>query len=393
MTSTLDAPAIARPRLTAMPTVLDARVVTGSGGGPDKTILNSPRFLEPLGYRMLCGYLTPPGDPGYADIEAKAKKYATPLVTISDRGPWDWRIVRHLLRVCRDEKVAIWHGHDYKTNALGLLLCKFHRMKLVTTVHGWVQQTARTPLYYRIDKWCLPRYERVICVSDDLFAECRKLGIAEEKYLLVENAIDADEYRRSYSASAAKAKLGLPADAKLIGAVGRLSEEKAFDVLIRAVAPLIQNDPSIQLMIVGEGSERPQLEALVRELRLTERVKLPGWRSDVRDIYEAMDLFALSSRREGLPNVLLEAMALEVPVAATNVNGIPRLIRDGVEGRLVSPDDAAALRAALAELLSDRAKCAAFRAAGRHRVEEHFSFPARMAKLAAIYDDLLGGAA
>src|SRR5207302_182127 len=158
--------------------------------------------------RMLCAYLTPPNDPGYRDLEAKAKKYAAPLVTIPDRGPWDWRIVRHLLRVCRGENVAIWHGHDYKTNALGLLLCKFHPMKLVTTVHGWVQQTARTPLYYKIDQWCLPRYDRVICVSDDLFAECRRLGVAEQKCLLVENAIDADDYWRKQSVAAAKAKLG-----------------------------------------------------------------------------------------------------------------------------------------------------------------------------------------
>ena len=77
--------------------VFDTRVVTGSGGGPDKTILNSPRFLEPLGYRMICGYLHPPNDPGYPQIVAKAERYHAPLVSIPDRGPWDWRVFGKLL--------------------------------------------------------------------------------------------------------------------------------------------------------------------------------------------------------------------------------------------------------------------------------------------------------
>lgn len=378
-----------KARATASPTIFDARVVTGAGGGPEKTILNSPRFLEPLGYRMLCGYLTPPGDPGYAEIEAKAAKYNAPLITIPDRGRWDLRVVRDTLRVLKREKVAVWHGHDYKTNVLGLVLRRFHRMKLVTTAHGWVEQTARTPLYYRIDKWCLPRYERVICVSDDLYRECRSVGVRESKCVLIENAIDADEYRRRQTTASAKAKLNLPANCKLVGAVGRLSGEKGFDLLLQAVKPLIDADPTIRLMIVGEGGERAKLEAMIRELKLEANVTLSGWRSDVRDVFEAMDLFALSSRREGLPNVLLEAMAFEVPVVATSVNGIPKLIRDG-EGTLVPSENVPALRDAIATLLRDESLRARYRRAGRERIEEGFSFPARMAKIAAIYDELLG---
>src|SRR5205823_5168756 len=120
----------------AAPVVLDARVVTGSGGGPDKTILNSPRFLEPLGYRMVCAYLHPPADAGFAVIRQNAERYRAPLVAIPDRGPWDWRVVTDLLAACKRERVAVWHGHDYKTNALGLLLKRFWPMRLVTTVHG-----------------------------------------------------------------------------------------------------------------------------------------------------------------------------------------------------------------------------------------------------------------
>lgn len=371
------------------PVVFDARVVTGSGGGPDKTILNSPRFLTPLGYRMLCGYLTPPNDPGYADIERKAAKYGAPLFTIPDRGATDWRVVPKLLKVCREENVAIWHGHDYKTNALGLLLNRFWPMRLVTTLHGWVKNTARTPLYYRIDRLCLPRYERVFCVSEDLFDAARRSGVARGKCVLLENGIDTAEYARSRTTAEAKALLGVPAGEFLIGAVGRLSPEKGFDLLIRSVKLLRDAGHPVRLHIVGEGDDRPRLEALRAELALGESVSLPGWRSDVRGDFEAMDLFALSSLREGLPNVVLEAMALGVPCLATRIAGVPKLIEHGVSGELVPPGDGPALTAGILRLLNDSELRLRYAGAGRAAIEARYDFARRIEHLARAYDDLL----
>src|SRR4051794_3803748 len=92
--------------------VLDARVVSGPGGGPDKTILNSPRFLAGSGYRMLCAYMHAPGDPGFEQVRQRARAWQAPLLSIHDRGAWDWRVVTQMLKICRRERVAIWHGHD-----------------------------------------------------------------------------------------------------------------------------------------------------------------------------------------------------------------------------------------------------------------------------------------
>src|SRR5262245_62950883 len=97
-----------RPR-DRRPTVLDVRVVTEAGGGPDKTILNSPRFLADH-YRNLCAYMHPPGDPGFETLRAKAWQWQAPLIAVHDRGPLDWRVVTGFLDVCRRERVAIWHG-------------------------------------------------------------------------------------------------------------------------------------------------------------------------------------------------------------------------------------------------------------------------------------------
>jgi len=372
-----------------LPVVFDTRVVTGSGGGPDKTILNSPRFLTDLGYRMICGYLHPPGDKGYDSIVQKAARYQAPLVSIPDRGPWDWRVIRGLLKVCRDKNVAIWHGHDYKTNALGIILKQFWPMRLVTTLHGWVHHTPRTPLYYRIDKFCLPFYERVICVSEDLYEISLKSRVPKSRCVLLENAIDTAEYTRSKSIETAKTSLGFPTTELLLGAAGRLAPEKAFDALIRSVHSLQQRGIHFRLVVIGEGEDRTRLQALANELGVADRVHLPGWQADVRKYFEAMDVFALSSLREGLPNVLLEAMALEVPCVATRIAGIPKLIQSGNNGLLIEPGHQQELNQALELLLVNPELRAAFRRSGRQTIETRYSFPVRMQRLKQIYDELL----
>ena len=376
-----------------MTVILDTRVVTGSGGGPDKTILASPRFLAEDGYQMHCAYMHPPGDPGFEALRQKAEAWGAQLLSVPDRGPWDWKVAARLLEICRRERVAVWHGHDYKSNAIGLLLRPFWPMRLVTTVHGWVRQTRRTPLYYGIDRLCLPRYERVICVSEDLVGRCLATGVRAERCVLVENAIDTDRFTRRHSTGEAKARLGLDPRRPLVGAVGRLSPEKGFDVLIDAVDRLLAGGHDLDLAIVGEGDDRSRLEARIAASRLGGRVSLLGFRADTADLYEAMDVFALSSYREGLPNVVLEALALEVPVVATRIAGVPRLIHDEANGLLVESGSADELAGAIGRLLEDEGLRRRLARAGRETVEARYSFAVRMKTIAAMYDDLLGRAA
>ncbi len=373
------------------PVVLDVRVVTEAGGGPDKTILNSPRFLADR-YRNLCAYMHPPGDPGFETLRAKAERWQAPLFSVPDRGVRDWRVLMSLLDLCRRERVRIWHGHDYKSNVLGLLLRPFWAMRLVTTVHGWVKHTRRTPLYYRIDRLCLPRYERVICVSPDLVAASRRAGVPARRCVLIENGIDTDEYRRHLGTAEAKARAGVPAGRLVVGAVGRLSGEKGFDLLVRAADRLLREGLDLELWIVGTGDQRPPLERLIADLGRGDRVRLLGYRADTVDLYQAMDVFVLSSLREGLPNVLLEAMALEVPVLATRVAGVPRLVRHGSDGILIEPGSEAELADGLRRLLTDPTLRGRLAAAGRRVIEERYSFRARMDKVRAVYDELLAPA-
>jgi glycosyltransferase involved in cell wall biosynthesis len=372
------------------PVVVDARVVAGSGGGPDKTILNSPRFLSAAGYRMLCAYMHPPGDPGFAHLRSRASALQAPLVSVPDAGPWDCSVIARLLHVCRRERVRIWHGHDYKSNVLGLLLRRFWPMRLVTTLHGWVKQTRRTPLYYKIDELCLPRYETVICVSQDLHDAAVACGVPPERCVLLENGIDLSQYTRKLAQGDAKRRLGVAPDQFVLGAVGRLSPEKGFDCLIRSVHELLRDGLNLALVIAGDGDDGPRLERLIDELGVRGRVRLLGYCADPRIVYEAVDMFVLSSVREGLPNVLLEAMASQVPVIATRIAGIPRLIQDGDNGLLVTAGDAAMLKRTLIRLCGDAVLRTRLGQAGQRTVEQRYSFAVRMRKLVEIYDQLLG---
>jgi glycosyltransferase involved in cell wall biosynthesis len=369
--------------------VLDARVVRGSGGGPDKTILNSPRHLSSAGYRNLCVYLRPPRDRGFERLRRKAEQRNVSLIEIDDRGPLDGMVVPRLLNLCRRERVRIWHAHDYKTNLLGLLLSRLWPMRLITTVHGWGVHGPRLPFYYWLDRLSLQHYEKVICVSKDLHDGCLRLGVAPDRCELIENGIDDEEYARDRTVAEAKRHLSLDSTRFLIGGAGRLSPEKGFDLLIRAVHELRRAGTDASLVIIGEGDQRAALQALIVQLGQQEYIRLLGYRSDMRDWLQAMDVFALSSLREGLPNVLLEAMALETPVVATRIAGIPRLVQNGENGVLVDAADIEGLAYALKQLADDSEHRIALGQTGRTTVRSRFSFAERMRKVKTIYDRLL----
>jgi glycosyltransferase involved in cell wall biosynthesis len=172
--------------------------------------------------------------------------------------------------------------------------------------------------------------------------------------------------------------------------VGRLSPEKGFDALIRAIVRLRRAGNTVSLWIAGEGDARVDLERLIAELGCGGYVRLLGHVADPRAFYEALDLYVLSSIREGLPNVVLEAMAMEVPVVATRVAGVPTLIEDGISGVIVKPASIEALQRGIERLIAEPALCEAQRSAARLRVESQFSFERRMQKVATIYNNVLG---
>ena len=182
-----------------------------------------------------------------------------------------------------------------------------------------------------------------------------------------------------------------PAEPTLL-TVGRLVEKKGLPILLEALAALRAQGTAARLVVVGDGPARADFEAVARRLGVAEHVEFAGavGQDEIRARYAAADVFCLPSFAEGIPVVLMEAMAMELPVVSTAIMGIPELIADGVEGRLVPPGRADLLAAALAALLADPDQRAAMGRAGRAKVTADFDVRASAQQLQRIFDDALG---
>jgi glycosyltransferase involved in cell wall biosynthesis len=173
-------------------------------------------------------------------------------------------------------------------------------------------------------------------------------------------------------------------DAVVLTVTSRLHEMKGHRFLLEALAELRADFPRARLLIVGDGGERPNIEARIAELGLADVVTLTGFRNDVLDVLRATDVFVLPSLLEGLPFTGLEAMATGLPVVASNIDGLPEAVIHGLTGLLVPPSDAAALRNALARLLGDPALARKMGSAGRERVRMRFD-PERLLDVTLDY--------
>jgi glycosyltransferase involved in cell wall biosynthesis len=172
-----------------------------------------------------------------------------------------------------------------------------------------------------------------------------------------------------------------------MGGVGRLTAQKGFDDLIRAFAAI--DRPDVWLVIAGDGPDWEELRELARMFDVSGRVLIPGFVEDVPGLLGALDLFVLSSRQEGHPMVMLEAMATAVPVVATDIPGVGDTITDGVEGRLVPVGDIAALASAIVALIDDRATAGRLGRNARKKIERDYTVERMVRRTEVLYDGLL----
>jgi glycosyltransferase involved in cell wall biosynthesis len=369
--------------------VLELRSVRGTGGGPEKTILLGTARTDTERFAITVCYLRDRRDDVFS-IDAKAAGLAVDYVEIVESHSFDPSILARLRRLVRDRTIDIVHAHDYKTDMLALLLAKFEGVTPLSTVHGWTGQSWRERwLYYPADKWMLGFFPRLIAVSTDVKNELVAHGASPESVSVVLNGIDHKAFRQDAARRRQiRRDLGLSDSDVVVGAVGRLERQKRFDVLVDAFAAARATEPHLKLLIVGDGSLKSALADQVGRLGLDGPCRLLGHRTDIVDLHHAFDLFVQSSDYEGTPNAVLEAMALETPIVATDAGGTAEIVRDGVDGLIVPQGDRARLRGAMVAVLSDRSAAAARVASARRRVETDLSFETRMRTVETIYTEI-----
>jgi sugar transferase (PEP-CTERM/EpsH1 system associated) len=226
--------------------------------------------------------------------------------------------------------------------------------------------------------------DRIFCLSQDLADTLRQNRIAPaNKIVVIPNGIDTSRFQGRGQGAALRQALGIPGDVPVIGTVARLTEIKRQGVLIRGFAKLRAQIPEAHLLIVGDGPLMDPLRRLTADLALDACVHFTGHQAEPEPYYEVMNVFALTSRSEGMPQTIMEAFAAEVPVVASRVGGIPEMIEDGQSGLLFTAGDENGLADILVTVLRHPELARQLRQAARTRVEDKF----HVRRMAADYHD------
>jgi glycosyltransferase involved in cell wall biosynthesis len=365
--------------------VLELRSVRGTGGGPEKTILNGTALADPERVRVTVAYLRHVDDPVFG-IDAWAHQLGVDYVEVRERHALDPAIWKQLVAIVRERRIDVVHAHDYKTNLLALLLARRTGISPLATEHGWTGHSWKErTVYYPADRRLARCFPHVIAVSSHIRQALIDAGSDPRRVTTVLNGIDPAAFRRDPGhVQEVRASLGLAPDETVIGSVGRLEPQKRFDLLIAAFRAVATTTPGLRLVIAGDGSQRENLTALIQDAGLQGRARLIGHRTDIADLHHAFDLFVQSSDYEGTPNTVLEAMAMETPVVATDAGGTRELARDGEHALIVPPGDWAALSVAITRALTDTRRAALRARDARERVERELSFEARTRRVETI---------
>lgn len=369
--------------------VLELRSVRGTGGGPEKTILLSAAQADPAVCQVMVCYIRDRRDETFM-LGERARALGVDYLEVEERHSVDPGVLPKLAQVIRNHRIDLVHAHEYKTDLLALLLARRTGVVPLATAHGWTGQSLRERLvYYPVDKRLLARFARVVAVSTEIKREIVRHGASPDRVDVVLNSIDPSAFRRDPSRQPiVRAALGLPADAIVIGAVGRVERQKRFDVLLDAIAPAARAQPNLRVVIVGDGSLLEALRHQAARAAIAPQCLFLGQRTDVAELHHAFDLFVQSSEYEGTPNAVLEAMALETPIVATDVGGTGELARDRLEALLVPSRDIIALREAIDAALGDPRSRRERVLSARRRVEHDLSFNRRRQTVERIYVEM-----
>ena len=324
--------------------------LTSTGGfyGAERTLFELATFLLEQGWDSRIIVLE---GSGAAEMMRRAAEHGIACETYVPSGRLGlWPMQRRLRATLARESRAVVHSHGYKPDILLAALGVPRRLPCLATCHSWYSSTAKLKALEYLDKRSVGRFDHVVAVSDEIYRDLLASGTPTARLSRIDNAIsipvlDPNEKNKI------RAEWNIAPNEKLIVQVGRLAKSKRNALLLRALADLPANI-AVKVAFVGDGEERAALAAYAREAGLEGRVIFAGYRRDSQAIMAAADVLAITSNKEGLPIVLLEAMAVGCPIIATAVGAIPQILSPK-SAWIVPVDDNVALVQALQEALGE----------------------------------------
>ena len=295
--------------------------------------------------------------------------------------------VLRLARRLRRERVQVVHNYLLRANAIGSLAARLARVPvLLCSKRGCHERRGLELAGARLGNWLAD----CVTVNADAVRDFvhDNEGCPIEKMTMIPSGVDTDRFQ-PLAPGDYKARLGLDPNRPVVGIVTRMRVRKGVEEFLRAIALVRERHPSVQAAVVGEVELDPSLQQLVSEIGLAGHLHLLGRRSDMPEVYSAFDVFVLSSHDEGMSNAILEAMALEKPVVATDVGGTGEVVRHGRNGLLVPAKDPVPLASAIAEIVAAPERAVEMGRLGRRIVQERFSARAMVSQMEALYCQLL----
>ncbi|MCS8612259.1 glycosyltransferase family 4 protein [Lactobacillus helveticus] len=254
----------------------------------------------------------------------------------------DIQVEKTLRKIIKQLKPDIVYAHSSKAGAFARIADLGLKNKIIYNPHGWafnMQQSAmKKKMYKWVEKISAHFCDKIVCISDaERESALREKICKPSKLQVIYNGIDLEEIEKTTPIS--RAQLGIPEDAFVVGMVGRLSKQKAPDTFVKSAKLIKEKIPNAFFLMVGDGELRDQIESLINQYDLGSSFLITGWVDNPTAYMKIMDVGMLLSRWEGFGLVLPEYMACGVPIVATNVDAIPNIVTNGVNGMLVDKDD------------------------------------------------------
>jgi glycosyltransferase involved in cell wall biosynthesis len=311
---------------------------------------------------------------GESPVAAVARNAGLQVATILERRRWDTQAIPQLRRIIAEYRPDILESRNIKSHFLVRALGLQRQYPWVAWNHGYTERDWLDRAYSQFDRWSLQAAFRVVTVCRPFAETLERRGVDKRKITILHNFVKPFVPVPTEDVERLRSSLGAQNQAVIL-AVGRLSSEKGHAILLQAAARLekMKEAPDFRIVVVGDGPEKENLLRLTARLGIGQRIVMAGFQTDVRPYYSLSTLLALPSYSEGSPNVVLEAMAAGLPIAATDVGGVPEILEDGVTGLLVRPGDPEAMAETILRILQDKGLARRLGAAARSCAESKYT--------------------
>jgi glycosyltransferase involved in cell wall biosynthesis len=372
------------------PKIIIHLIATNFFGGPEKQIIEHLKRLNKDEFEgRLVSYLEY-GEPNR--LLKKAKDEGIRNYGISMHGPLDFRAQLKLNKLISKEKIDLLFVHGYKACVMGWWSAKLAEIPVIAFSRGYTSENLKIAFYNWLERRFLRGMDGIIAVSDGQRKRLESYGIQSRKTWVVHNAISVNSIQRDPDLDKRQSvlkKLNISINSKLVVTAGRFSPEKGHRYLVEAISKLKNIKDEVCFVFCGDGMCKNDIVAQSQNLGVFNQCRFPGFREDLDEIFEVMDLMVLPSLAEGLPNVILEAFASAKPVVATEVGGVPEIIENGKNGLLVPVRSPELLARAISKCFSNPDLMKQMGQAGHHKVKSEFNFEKQNKKLENINKEVL----